>query len=192
MTPSHQLEIAGKTEARALIRERHSERRRTGEMLDFERRHLDAAPLERRAWLKLAKPDFERARRAGDGGIKRLHHIHGAPLDTLRPEDFERLRPALHEHPLQHEKGHAAEMIAMAVADDDGVHRVEADARAFQRERRIRAAIEHQPAVGGIEQIAAMEASARVEGVAASDDSQFHWGLRLCERGGTIRPRTSA
>ena len=120
------------------------------------------------------KDQLERARQVLDGGVQAFEQRLRARRDAGRAQNFQGFRAALHEHLVEEQEGQAAEMVAVAMADDHRVDARDGKAAAFEGQRGIRAAIEQQAAFGGFEEVGAMEAPARAEGVAAADDCQFH------------------
>ena len=120
------------------------------------------------------KDQLERARQVLDGGVQAFEQRLRARRDAGRAENFQGFGAALHEHLVEEQEGQAAEMVAVAMADDHRVDARDGKPAAFEGQRGIRAAIEQQAAFGGFEEVGAMEAPARAECVAAADDCQFH------------------
>ena len=91
------------------------------EWLDLEGADGQAAPWRRFAGRQFAINQFEIARQVLDGWVKAFEQRFRPRRNAGRAQNLKRLRAALHEHLVEEQEGQAAEMVAVAMADDHGV-----------------------------------------------------------------------
>ena len=102
-----------------------------------------------------------------------LHRRLDAGADARRARDDQRPRaPA--ELAIQHEERHAAEVVAVQVAQDDPADLARIDAGALQRDERGGAAVEEDGIARPREMQARLKPAAAAEGVARPDERELH------------------
>jgi hypothetical protein len=71
-------------------------------------------------------------------------------------------------------KRHAAEMIAVQMAQKNHIETARIDGGALHRKQRARPAVQEKQPIGGFDQISALMASATAECIAAAENVEFH------------------
>lgn len=77
---------------------------------------------------------------------------------------------------LDKQEGNAAEMIAMKMAEKNGIDPRRIEPRPFHRQQRGRSAVQKENATGSFDEITALIASAATERIAAAQNVKFHAG----------------
>lgn len=137
-------------------------------------RHHDQADLRGGALGQLDELDGEALLGARGPREEHLHRVADARLDARRAGDDERPCAPRDELGVQDEEGQAAEVIAVEVADEDGLDVVRIDVEAAHRDERRRAAVEQDGAGCGSDEDARLEPPAAAEGVAAAKELHRH------------------
>ncbi len=105
-----------------------------------------SVPLRDGPGRKLAVNDLEGARQGAECGVETFEQRLRALPDARRTEDLERLRAAIHKHPIEKQERQASKVVAMAMAYHDGVDAGDRDTCAFESKGRVRSAIQQQAA----------------------------------------------
>src|SRR5579872_2303526 len=105
---------------------------------------------------------------------KRLLRLPKALREARRTVERERPVAPAHMLTIEHEEGQPAEMIAMEMADENGIDIVDEDARLFQGDERARAEIDEKPPARALEQEAGIEPAAAAEGIACANEPDLH------------------
>ena len=111
-----------------------------------------------------------------NGGRAREERLHGRvqPLARARWPKHGQRPGATRELAVEDEKRQPTKMVAMQVAEDDGIDAVRVDAARMKRDVRGRAAIDEEFLSGGLKMKAGIESPAGAERIAASYDGEPH------------------
>lgn len=131
-----------------------------------ERENLDSS--HEAVFFRLEDVKFRRRRIARLGGVAKHHLEQGADslLGSARPGDMEGPCARALVEVLEKEEGQPAAVVAVQVAQKNGIEARGIEALALHGEKRGRAAIEKEKPVPGVDEVGAVVSSAAAKGVA--------------------------
>src|SRR4051812_11388151 len=106
-----------------------------------------------------------------------LKHTADALLCAFGPGDVQRAPARMLVQIIGKEKRQPRRVIAMEMAQENRLEALRAEARSLQRQQRGRTAVEEEEPPFGLDKIAAVISAAAAEGVAASENVEFHRSL---------------
>ena len=164
-----------------MMRPSHSRRseyrRRPARVGRRERRHANRPELRCRAGLELDERQGVLHRQVCVAGEEQLVRMTDAFLEPGRPGDRQRARSTRGVVGVHDVKGHAAEVIAVKVCQQDEIDRPGIEAPRAQRRERRRAAIHQERAALRLDERARVEPPAASECVAGTEEEDLHLGF---------------